>query len=77
MANDYPLGKVDHFAWVVNDVHKVDAYYTNLGFKPFASIDDAKMLDRIYRGEAGTYEMWLGWDRTGDGRGSGYSRYGA
>jgi catechol 2,3-dioxygenase-like lactoylglutathione lyase family enzyme len=65
-SNDYPLGKVDHFAWVVNDVHKVDAYYTNLGFKPFASIDHAKMLDRIYRNEPGTYEMWLGWDRTGD-----------
>jgi hypothetical protein len=46
VANDYPLGKVDHFAWVVNDVRKVDAYYANLGFKPFASIDDAKMLDR-------------------------------
>ena len=66
VANEYPLGKVDHFAWVVNDVHKVDAYYTNLGFKPFASIDHAKMLDRIYRDEPGTYEMWLGWDRTGD-----------
>lgn len=66
VANDYPLGKVDHFAWVVNDVRKVDAYYTNLGFKPFASIDHAKMLDRIYRGEPGTYEMWLGWDRTGE-----------
>lgn len=66
VANDYPLGKVDHFAWVVNDVRKADAYYTSLGFKPFASIDHAKMLDRIYRGGPGTYEMWLGWDRTGD-----------
>lgn len=65
-ANDYPFGKVDHFAWVVNDVRKVDAYYTSLGFKPFASIDHAKMLDRIYRGQPGTYEMWLGWDRSGD-----------
>lgn len=65
-GNDYPLGKVDHFAWVVNDVRKVDAYYTSLGFKPFASIDHAKMLDRVYRSEPGTYEMWLGWDRTGD-----------
>ena len=65
-GNDDPLGKVDHFAWVVNDVRKVDAYYTNLGFKPFAAIDHAKMLDRIYRNEPGTYEMFLGWDRTGD-----------
>ena len=31
-----------------------------------AAIDHAKMLDRIYRDEPGTYEMWLGWDRTGD-----------
>lgn len=66
VANDYPLGKVDHFAWVVDDIRKVDAYYTNLGFKPFSSIDHSKMLDRIYRGEPGTQEMWLGWDRTGD-----------
>jgi len=66
VTNDYPFGKVDHFAWVVNDVRKVDAYYSNLGFKPFASIDHAKMLDRVYRSEPGTYEMWLGWDRTGD-----------
>jgi len=65
-ANDYPLGKVDHFAWVVNDVRKVDAYYSGLGFKPFAAIDHAKMLDRVYRDGPGTYEMWLGWDRTGD-----------
>lgn len=65
-ANDYPLGKVDHYAWVVNDVRKVDAYYTSLGFKPFSAIDPAKMLDRIYRDAPGTYEMWLGWDRTGD-----------
>lgn len=65
-ANDDPLGKVDHFAWVVNDVRKVNEYYTGLGFKPFATIDHAKMLDRIYRGAPGEYEMWLGWDRTGD-----------
>jgi catechol 2,3-dioxygenase-like lactoylglutathione lyase family enzyme len=65
-VNDYPLGKVDHFAWVVNDVRKVDAFYTNLGFKPFAAIDHAKMLDRVYRYGPGEYEMWLGWDRTGD-----------
>lgn len=66
VANDYPLGKVDHFAWVVNDVRKVDAYYTGLGFKPFAAIDHAKMADRIYRDGPGAYEMWLGWDRTGE-----------
>ena len=65
-GNEYPLAKITHFAWVVNDVHKVDAYYTSLGFKPFSAIDHNISLDRVYRGEPGTFEMWLGWDRTGD-----------
>jgi catechol 2,3-dioxygenase-like lactoylglutathione lyase family enzyme len=65
-GNEYPVNKITHFAWVVNDVHKVDAYYTSLGFQPFSRIDHNVSLDRIYRGEPGTYEMWLGWDRTGD-----------
>jgi catechol 2,3-dioxygenase-like lactoylglutathione lyase family enzyme len=65
-ANDYPVGKMTHFAWVVDDVRKVDAYYTGLGFKPFSAIDHNISLDRIYRGQPGVYEMWLGWDRTGD-----------
>jgi catechol 2,3-dioxygenase-like lactoylglutathione lyase family enzyme len=65
-ANDYPFGKITHFAWVVNDVRKVDTYYTSLGFKPFSAIDHNISLDRIYRGQPGTYEMWLGWDRTAD-----------
>jgi catechol 2,3-dioxygenase-like lactoylglutathione lyase family enzyme len=64
--NEYPLTKITHFAWVVNDVQKVDAYYTGLGFKPFSRIDHNVSLDRIYRGQPGTYEMWLGWDRSGD-----------
>ena len=65
-GNEYPVAKITHFAWVVNDVRKVDAYYTGLGFKPFSRIDHNVSLDRIYRGQPGTYEMWLGWDRTGD-----------
>lgn len=65
-GNDYPLAKITHFAWVINDVKKVDAYYTGLGFQPFSRIDHNISLDRIYRGRPGTYEMWLGWDRTGD-----------
>lgn len=64
--NEYPVSKITHFAWVVNDVRKVDAYYTRLGFKPFSRIDHNVSLDRVYRGQLGTYEMWLGWDRTGD-----------
>jgi hypothetical protein len=65
-SNEYPLGAITHFAWVVHDVHKVDAYYTNLGFQPFSRIDHNVSLDRVYRGQPGIYEMWLGWDRTGD-----------
>jgi catechol 2,3-dioxygenase-like lactoylglutathione lyase family enzyme len=65
-GNEYPLTKITHFAWVVNDVRKADAYYTGLGFKPFSRIDHNVSLDRVYRGQPGTYEMWLGWDRTGD-----------
>ena len=65
-ANEYPLEKITHFAWVVNDVHKVDAYYASLGFKPFSAIDHNISLDRVYRGQPGNFEMWLGWDRTGD-----------
>ncbi len=65
-GNEYPVTKITHFAWVVNDVRKVDAYYTDLGFKSFSRIDHNVSLDRVYRGQPGTYEMWLGWDRTGD-----------
>ena len=65
-ANEYPLVEIKHFAWVVNDVRKVDAYYTSLGFQPLSSIDHNVSLDRIYRGLPGNYEMWLGWNRTGD-----------
>ena len=65
-ANEYPLTKITHFAWVVNDVRKVDTYYTGLGFPPFSRIDHNVSLDRVYRGQPGIYEMWLGWDRTGD-----------
>jgi catechol 2,3-dioxygenase-like lactoylglutathione lyase family enzyme len=64
--NEYPLGEITHFAWVVNDVKKVDAYYTGLGFQPFSNIDHNISLDRIYRGHPGNFEMWLGWNRTGD-----------
>jgi len=65
-GNEYPVTKINHFAWVVKDVRKVDTYYTGLGFKPFSSIDHNVSLDRVYRGQPGTFEMWLGWDRTGD-----------
>jgi type 1 glutamine amidotransferase len=64
--NEYPLTKITHFAWVVRDVKQVDSYDASLGFKPFSSVDHNFSLDRTYRGQPGTYEMWLGWDRSGD-----------
>ena len=66
VGNEYPVTQFTHFAWVVNDVRKVDTYYTGLGFKPLSSIDHNVSLERVYRGQPGRYEMWLGWDRTGD-----------
>ena len=66
IPNQYPLNKITHFAWVVNDVRTVNAYYVSLGFRPLSSIDHNVSLDRIYRGQPGNYEMWLGWNRTGD-----------
>lgn len=73
VGNDYPLGKVDHFAWVVNDVRKVDAYYTNLGFKPFASIMRRCRTASI---AANRVRMKCGWGGIAPGplRGSGCSR---
>lgn len=65
-ANEYPFDKINHFGWVVSDVRKVDAYYTGLGFRPFSSVDHNVSLDRVYRGQPGSFEMWLGWNRTGD-----------
>jgi catechol 2,3-dioxygenase-like lactoylglutathione lyase family enzyme len=64
--NEYPLTQITHFAWVVRDVREVDAYYARLGFKRFSSIDHNISLDRVYRNQPGAYEMWLGWDRSGD-----------
>ena len=69
VANDYPLGKVDHFAWVVDDIRKVDAYYTSLGL----------ITRRCWTGfiAGSRARRRCGWGGTGPGtqRGSGCSRY--
>ncbi len=64
-ANDYPLERNIQFAPVVRDVHKVDAYYQRLGFGGM-SIDHNISVDRIYRGQPGHFEMYLGWWRWPD-----------
>ena len=34
-GNDYPLAKITHFAWVINDVKKVDAFTLGLASNLF------------------------------------------
>jgi catechol 2,3-dioxygenase-like lactoylglutathione lyase family enzyme len=63
--NDYPLGRFNHYGFVVDDVRKVGEYWQNLGFGGI-QINHNVSLDRIYRGQPGKFEMYLGWQRFGD-----------
>ena len=63
--NDYPLTKFNHYAFVVRDVRQVGEYWRNLGFGGI-QIDHNISLDRVYRGQAGKFEMDLGWQRFGN-----------
>jgi methylmalonyl-CoA/ethylmalonyl-CoA epimerase len=64
-ANEYPFTKIGHYAFVVSDVHKVGDYWQRLGFGGL-QIDRNVSLDRVYRGQPGKFEMYLGWNRAGD-----------
>ena len=61
-ANDYPLERDTQYAPAVRDVRKVDEYYQHLGFGGMR-VDHNISLNRIYRGEPGKFEMYLGWWR--------------
>jgi hypothetical protein len=50
---------------VVRDVAAVSRHWERLGFAPLA-IEPNVSLDRRYRGAPGTFEMLLGWNRTGE-----------
>jgi catechol 2,3-dioxygenase-like lactoylglutathione lyase family enzyme len=63
-THEYPLNKITHYAFMVRDMKKVDAFYQSLGFGGMA-IDHNISLNRIYRGEPGKFEMYLGWWRWG------------
>jgi catechol 2,3-dioxygenase-like lactoylglutathione lyase family enzyme len=63
-THEYPLNKFTHYAFMVRDMKKVDAFYQSLGFGGMA-IDHNISLNRIYRGEPGKFEMYLGWWRWG------------
>jgi len=64
-ANELPLTKFNHYAFVVRDAHKVGAYWQGLGFGG-TEIDHNISVDRMYRGQPGKFEMDLGWQRYGD-----------
>ncbi len=59
-ANEYPFNKIVQYALIVRDVKQTGEYYQNLGFggMPF---DRNVSVDRIYRGQPGKFEMYLGW----------------
>ncbi|MGO8815900.1 MAG: VOC family protein [Terriglobia bacterium] len=63
--NDYPLNKLNHYAFVVRDDRKVGAYWQSLGFGGM-DVEHNVSVDRHYRGQLGKFEMDLGWQRFGD-----------
>jgi methylmalonyl-CoA/ethylmalonyl-CoA epimerase len=64
-ANLYPFNDIGHYAFVVSDVRKVGAFWQRLGFGGL-QIDRNVSLNRVYRGQPGKFEMYLGWGRAGD-----------
>jgi len=63
--NDDPFNKIVQYAFVVHDVKKVGAFYERLGFGRMP-VDHNISVNRIYRGQSGQFEMYLGWGRFGD-----------
>ncbi len=63
-TQEYPLNKITHYAFMVRDIKKVDAFYESLGFGGM-SINHNISLNRNYRGAPGKFEMYLGWWRWG------------
>ena len=63
--NDEPFNKIVHYAFVVQNVRNVGAFWQSLGFGAM-SVDHSVGVNRIYRGKPGKFEMDLGWGRQGD-----------
>ncbi len=63
--NEEPFSRIVQYAFLVRDVKRVSAYWERLGFGGM-SIDHNISVDRNYRGQAGKFEMYLGWWRWGD-----------
>jgi catechol 2,3-dioxygenase-like lactoylglutathione lyase family enzyme len=64
-ANEYPFNKITQYAYAVHDDKKVSAYFESLGFGGMP-IDHNISVNRNYRGQAGKFEMYLGWWHWGD-----------
>jgi catechol 2,3-dioxygenase-like lactoylglutathione lyase family enzyme len=64
-VNEEPFNRIVQYAFVVPDVHKVGAFWQRMGFGGMP-VDRNVSLDRMYRGEPGKFEMYLGWGRAGD-----------
>ena len=63
--NAEPFRKVTQYAFVVKDVKQVSAFHERIGFGALP-IERNVSLDRVYRGNPGSFEMLLGWGRTGE-----------
>ena len=60
-----PFGaKLSQFAFVARDLKAVSAYWTRLGL-PAIETSRSEIGDRRYRGQAGTFQEELGWQRHG------------
>jgi catechol 2,3-dioxygenase-like lactoylglutathione lyase family enzyme len=64
-SNEDPFNRITQFAFVVRDIEAVNRYWSRLGFGGLA-IDRNVSLNRVYRGQPGRFEMFLGWNRNGD-----------
>jgi methylmalonyl-CoA/ethylmalonyl-CoA epimerase len=65
VANEYPFTKIAQYALVVRNVKEVSSYYESLGFGGMP-IDHNISVNRLYRGQPGRFEMYLGWWHWGD-----------
>ena len=63
--NEEPLNKLVQYALIVHNVKKVGEFWQQAGFGGL-KIDHNVSLNRVYRGQPGNFEMYLGWGRAGD-----------
>jgi catechol 2,3-dioxygenase-like lactoylglutathione lyase family enzyme len=59
-----PDVKLSQFAFVVNDMQAVSAYWARLGFPAFEA-SHGLLWDRVYRGQPGAFEQELGFQHHG------------